>query len=213
VQEGWTIKKLNRLIVTSAVYRAQTGASSLDDPENKWLAHFPRKRLEAEAIYDAMRSTTNMIPRQSPGAPLDVDKSAQRAMYVLTNGRVPPGMGGEVRKFFTLFDYDLGVATSIAQRPTSQTPAQSLFWMNSPLVKYMAERFADRLLKMDKLDDAKRVGMAYVLALGHEPGDKTRQRAMEFIDQTQSADGATKPEAWTKFCQALYATAEFRFVE
>jgi hypothetical protein len=213
VQEGWSIKKLNRLIVTTAVYRMQSGAPDLDDPDNKWLAHFPRKRLEAEAMYDAMRSTTNMIPRQVPGAPPDVDKSAQRAMYVLTNGRVPPGMGGEVRKFFTLFDYDLGVATSIAQRPTSQTPAQSLFWMNSPLVNYMAERFADRLLKMDKLDDSKRIDMAYVLALGHEPSDETRRRAIAFIEQAQSADGATRAGAWTKFCQALYATAEFRFLE
>jgi hypothetical protein len=212
MEQGWSVKQLNRLIVTSSTYR-MASAGGADDSENKWLSHFPPRRLEAEAIYDAMRSTTNMIPRQPAGMPLDYEKSAQRAMYVLTNGRTPPGLSGEVRKFFTLFDYDLSSATHIAERPTSQTPAQSLFWMNSPLVKYMAERFAERLLKMDRLDDAKRVNMAYLLAVGREPGDAARRQALAFIETAQREDAISRQDAWARLCQALYATAEFRYVE
>jgi hypothetical protein len=160
-----------------------------------------------------MRSTTNMIPRQASGSPLDLEKSAQRAMYILTNGRVPQGMGAEFRKFLTLFDYDLTTAaTTIESRPTSQTPAQSLFWINSPLVKYMADRFADRLLKMDKLDDARRISMAYQLALGREPEDSTRALALLFIERSIRDDGMTRQQAWSEFCQSLYATAEFRYL-
>jgi hypothetical protein len=235
VENGWSVKHLHRLIVTSSTYRqsslpaAQHGATRTNtaqhvvragaertqfetDPENRLLARFPRRRLEAEAIYDAMRSTTNMIPRQEPGAPLDLEKSAQRAMYVLSNGRAPIS-GNEVRKFFTLYDYDSLAAVHVPSRQTSQTPAQSLFWMNGPLVKFMADRFADRLLKMDKLDDAKRVEMAYLLALGREPGKDMKAQALAYLEQVQSEDGLSPKEAWSKLCQALYGTAEFRYVE
>ena len=85
--------------------------------------------------------------------------------------------------------------------------------MNSPLVKYMADRFADRLLKMDKLDDTRRIGMAHLLALGREPSESMRTQALTFIDQAIQEDGMTRQEAWSEFCQSLYATAEFRYVE
>jgi hypothetical protein len=217
VESGWSVKHLHRLIVTSSTYRQsaiQNPKSAISpDPENRLLSRFPRRRLEAEAIYDAMRSTTNMIPRQEAGKPLDYEKSAQRAMYVLANGRAPQGMGGEVRKFFTLFDYDASSAQTIAARPTSQTAAQSLFWMNSPLVKFMADRFADRLLRMDKLDDSKRVEMAYLLALGREPGKEMKDQALKFLDEVEREEGLSRQEAWSKLCQALYGTSEFRYVE
>ncbi len=235
VEQGWSVKQIQRLIVTSSTYRMSSDSDSsnaqqsatkahnlniagakrtqiADDPENKLLAHFPRRRLDAEAIYDAMRSTTNMIPRQESGTALNLERSAQRAMYILSNGRAPQGLGGEVRKFFTLFDYDLSTPP-IAQRPTSQTAAQSLFWMNNPLVKYMAGKFADRLLRMDKLDDPKRLDMAYLLALGHEPDPAVKKEALAFLEQSMGDDGKTPQEAWSELCQALYGSAEFRYVE
>ena len=198
----------------SATYRQSAignGQSATADPENKLLSHFTPRRLEAEAIYDAMRSTTNMIPRQPSGQPLDPEKSKDRMMYVLTNGRSPKGLAAEVRKMFPMFDCE-NSGRPVAARPTSATPAQSLFFMNNPLPKYMAERFAERLLKMDKLDDPRRLEMAYLLALGRPPGEKMEKRALAFLEQCEK-EGATKTEAWSKLCLALYGTAEFRYVE
>ena len=182
------------------------------DPDNKLLSHFTRRRLEAEAIYDAMRSTTNMIPRQPPGGPLDPDKSKDRAMYILANGRSPKGLGGEVRKMLALFDSDLS-GRPAPVRPTSSTAAQSLFFMNNPLPKYLADRFAERLLKMDKLDEPKRLEMAYLLALGRPPTEAMAKQALSFLEQAQKDEGMTQQEAWSKLCQALYGTAEFRYVD
>ena len=212
---GWSMKHLHRQIMLSATYRqsaVRSQQSAASDPENKLLSGFTRRRLEAEAIYDAMRSTTNMIPRQPSGQPLDSDKSKDRAMYLLANGRSPKGLGAEVRKMFPLFDCELS-GRPVAARPTSATAAQSLFFMNNPLVKYMADRFAERLLKMDKLDDAKRLEMAYLLALGRPPGEPMRQQALAYLEQCQHADGLSRQEAWSRLCQALYGTAEFRYVE
>ena len=110
-----------------------------------------------------------------------------------------------------------GIVTSAtvttADRPTSQTAAQSLFWMNSPLVKFMGGKFAERLLKMDRLDDPKRVEMAYLLALGREPGAEMKSAALAYLDQIIGAEGMSRQDAWAQLCQALYATAEFRYVD
>jgi len=133
-------------------------------------------------------------------------------MYLLANGRSPKGLGAEVRKMYPLFDCELS-GRPLPERPTSATPAQSLFFMNNPLVKYMADRFAERLLKMDKLDDSKRLEMAYLLALGRPPGEQMEKQALVFLEQCEKAEGMSKQEAWSKLCQALYGTAEFRYVD
>ena len=216
MENGWSIKHMHRLIVLSGTYRQsaiRNPRSAIDkDPDNALLSHFPRRRLEAEAIYDAMRSTTNMIPRQPAGQPLDVDKSGHRMMYLLANGRSPKGLGAEVRKMYPLFDCELS-GRPLPQRPASATPAQSLFFMNNPLPKYMADKFAERLLKMDRLDDPRRLDMAYLLALGRPPSEKMKSAALEYLEQSTTADGKTRVEAWSDLCQSLYATAEFRYVD
>jgi hypothetical protein len=120
-------------------------------------------------------------------------------------------MGVEVRKFLGLFDYD-GSGTHIEKRPTSTTAAQSLFWLNNPLPKYFAGRFAERLLKMTALDDPKRVEMAYLLAVGRSPSKEIAAQALQYIQQCEG-EGMSKQDAWAQFCLALYASAEFRWVD
>src|SRR5205807_7508360 len=152
----------------------------------------------AEELFDAMFAIRNIMPRQPSGQSLDVEKSKGRALYVLTSGRSPEGLGLEVRKMFSLFDYDPSGAP-IAERPTSQTPAQALFWLNSPLVKYYADKFAERLLKMDRLDDAKRVEMAYLIAVGHAPSQKMAEAALAYLEQCQKEEGLSRQQAWGRF--------------
>jgi hypothetical protein len=141
---------------------------------------------------------------------------------------------------FTLFDYDAS-GQPIAERPTSQTPAQSLFWLNSPLVKYYADKFAERLLKMDRLNDKKRVEMAYLIAIGRAPSKEMTDRAIAYLAQCEESSvppvpspavspaktrpsvgegtGGTDPalssrqQAWAKFCQMLFGSNAFRYVD
>jgi hypothetical protein len=211
----WSVKHMQRLIMTSATYRMSSHASDeieTRDPDNKLLSHFNRNRLDVEALYDAMASTTNIIVRQEPGAPLDVERDKNRAMYVLASNRSPKGLGPEVRKMFELFDYD-GSGATISQRHQSTTPAQSLFWLNSPLANHFAGKFAERLLKMDKLTDAKRIEMAYLLALGRSPTKEETNEAETYLASCTDQQKMDRQAAWTSFCQALSGTVEFRYVE
>ena len=214
VDSGFSVKHIQRLILTSTTYRMSSVESPEAvqiDPDNRTLSHFPRKRLEAESLYDAMASATNVIVRQESGKPLDVEKDKNRAMYVLASNRSPKGLGGEVRKMFDLFDYDSS-GVPIAQRPQSVTASQSLFWLNSPLVDYFADRFAARLLKMDKLDDRHRIEMAYLLALGRSPTPAQYDQAIEYLKNCQLDQKLVLQHAWASLCQTLFATVEFRYV-
>lgn len=113
---------------------------------------------------------------------------------------------------FDLFDYDSSGAP-IAQRPQSTTAAQSLFWLNSPLAKHFAGNFAQRLLKMDKLTDPRRIGMAYELALGRPPTKDELAEASEYLDSCVERQKMDRAAAWSSFCQALYGTVEFRYLD
>ena len=215
MQSGWSVKHVQRLIMTSSAYCMSSRASDeivARDPENKLLSHFNVNRLDVESLYDSMASTTNVIVRQEPGGALDVAKDKNRAMYVLSSNRSPKGLGSEVRKMFELFDYD-GSGATISQRPQSTTPAQSLFWLNSPLVRHFADNFAGRLLKMEKLTDPKRIEMAYLLALGRPPTKEEAAEATEYLGSCGDYQKMDRLAAWSSFCQALYGTVEFRYVE
>ena len=149
VENGWSIKRMHRLILTSRTYQlsVEPDAGSAEklaklDPDNRLLTHFRRQRLDAEELYDSMLSSANLMIRQPDGQPLNVDKSKNRAMYVLASNRAPKGLGPDIRKMFPLFDYDPSGAP-IAVRPTSTTAAQSLFWLNSPVASYYAGRFSE----------------------------------------------------------------------
>ena len=214
-ESGWSIKHIQRLIMLSSTYQMSSRADPealQRDPDDKLLSHFRRQRLEVEELYDAMASTTNIIVRQPSGSELDIEKDKNRAMYVLAANRSPKGLGTDVRKMFDLFDYDSSGAP-IAQRPQSATAAQALFWLNSPLARHFAEKFAERLLKMDRLDDAKRVEMAYLLALGRSPSKRESAQAMQYLAECTESQGMARADAWASFCQALYGTIEFRYVE
>jgi hypothetical protein len=218
-RDAWSIKKIHRLIMTSATYRmacepekAESARVAQVDPANALLSHFSRRRLDAEELYDSMLCSINNLPPQRTGQPLNVEKSKNRALYVLAANRAPKGMGGEIRKMFPLFDYDPSGAP-IAVRTVSTTPAQSLFWLNSPLVGYYADKFAERLSKMDKLSEGKRLDMACLIALGRPPDPELARKSLAFLEQCTGDGGITPQQAWSQLCQTLYASEEFHYVQ
>jgi hypothetical protein len=225
VEDDWSIKRMIRQVVLSETYRLADGYDESNyevDPDNVYLWRHSRRRLEAEAIRDAILTANGSLDRQRPDGSvvtahggkliqdsLTPDKIHQpnnhRSIYlpILRNG-LP-----EALEVFDVADPSLVVG----RRSVTTVPAQDLFLMNSPFVTEQSRVFAGRLLK-ESTTDSDRVSMAYRLALSRPPTGPEQERALQFIDEIGSGVSGDEPEiaAWASFCQALFVTAEFRHV-
>ncbi len=85
---------------------------------------------------------------------------------------------------------------------------QALYLLNSPFVQEQAQKMAERLLGDRGLDDAGRVALAHQLALSRLPTKAEVQRSMAFVGQYPAEQSSA---AWAALCQALFASAEFRY--
>ena len=143
VRGDWSIKRMHRMIVLSSTYRLASRANheaALKDPENRYLSHYPRRRLELEPIRDSLLAIAGQLDHQLGGETKlkkgskymssDVDKTVfdanRRTIYIPINRAA-------LNAVFSTFDY-VDPATSLEQRPTTTVPHQTLFLMNHPLV-------------------------------------------------------------------------------
>ncbi|MEM1295334.1 MAG: DUF1549 domain-containing protein [Verrucomicrobiota bacterium] len=215
VEDGWSMKKLHRLITTSATYRLSSQReerNALVDPDNQFHWQFPRHRLEAEVIYDSMLVASGVLPRQPSGSQLDFDLSKDRALYILTSGRSPLGLGLEIRKMFPLFGFDES-GVPMSERSKSETPAQALFWLNNSLPKHYAEQFADRLLAMTALNDEERATAAFRIALGKSSRTSTIGKTVAYLNHLRTSENLSDRDAWARVCLGIFSSEKFRFQE
>src|SRR5262249_22244613 len=132
MDNGWSLKKLHRLIVLSNTYRqASAGDPRLAtvDADNRLLARNNRRRLDFEQMRDALLAVTGKLDFTAGGASVDLTKtpfSQRRTVYGFIERQNLPGM-------FRTFDFASPDASS-PQRYTTTVPQQALFLMNSPFV-------------------------------------------------------------------------------
>ena len=223
VARGWSQKAMHRLMVTSATYRqasAPAAQTLADDPDNTLFGRMNRRRLEGEAVRDAMLAVAAQLnpeaggPSVFPDLPPGVqtrggwDRSARasdrnrRSIYVFSrrNLRYP---------LFEAFDAPDSNVTC-PERNVSVNAPQALMLLNADLVLETARAFADRLRREAPGDDpAALVDRAFLLALGRAPDARERDRSVAFL-----AAGATEnPEALVDFCHAVLNLNEFVFVD
>ncbi len=177
VAEGWGVKSLHRLIVTSATYRQAAthpapAAGRLADPENKLLWRGGVRRLDAEQIRDALHAVSGDLDLKA-GGPGVATTEPRRAVYTkrMRNNRDP---------LLDVFDAPLAFQ-SASSRDTTTTPVQSLLLINSPTLLRRSEAFAARLRRDEPADDARRVGRAYRLAFGRAPTPDESAAAVGFV--------------------------------
>ena len=151
VEQGWSLKKLHRLIVTSTVYRQ----TSVADPEklaidgaNSLYWKFPVQRLDAEIIRDRILATSGALGDKMFGAPVNVkaDDAGQvlvdgdetrRSIYVKVKRTQPVAM-------LKAFDAPV-MEVNCETRPSSTVAPQSLMLMNSTFILRHAKKFAERV--------------------------------------------------------------------
>jgi hypothetical protein len=222
VEQGWSMKKLHRTIMLSSTYQMSSkydARAAEVDPENTLLWRVNRRRLEAEAIRDAVTAVTGIIDLKEGGSLLSqkdreyVSNTSKRggADYDLPRRAVYiPVVRSSMYEMFQAFDLP-DPSTPNGDRNSTVVAPQALFIMNATLVLKATREMASKLLADTSLDDAGRVRAVYERALGREPRASDIDRALTFIAQVEKKAG-TRPAAWQSFCKAMLASNEFIYV-
>lgn len=198
IRNGWRLKPIHRMIVTSETYR-QSSASPESlrkaDPENRMLGRFPVRRLEAEAIRDAILTVSGQLDRTlyGPGS-LNEDSKRRSIYFTVKRSRLIPSL--------TVFDAPDGTV-GIGDRSNTTIAPQALHLMNNPQVRRAAKAFAGRV-ENDNPQAA--VTKAYRLALSREPTPDELTDAIAFL-------GADPKVNLIDFCQILLCLNEFVYTE
>ncbi len=201
IKQGWSLKKLHRLIVTSATYQQASRVTPelLErDPQNRLLARGPRVRLEAEVVRDAALKASGTLsekmfgPPVKPAQPAGVTEVAygspkwdvsigedayRRSLYTFIKRSAPFAM-------FNTFDAPSG-ETCVAKREVSNTPLQSLTLLNDIAFVEAAQKLG-ALTVAQKGDDEAKVRFAFRRALTRPPQKAELEKLVTFL-QAQRA--------------------------
>ncbi len=218
VESGWSVKAMHRLMVLSSAYRMSNAASAeaaKADPRNELLHHIPMRRLEGEAIRDAMLAVSGKLDNKmyGPGVPPHISKYQE--------GRGKPVSGpldGDGRRsiyiqarrnfltpMFLAFDYPLPVSTT-GVRGVSTVPSQALLMMNNEFVDQSAKAWARRALAAESGPEP-RLEALYMEAFARKPEASESKHMLAFIGE-RGAD----EKAWAELCHVLFNAAEFIYV-
>jgi len=221
MSHGWSLKSLHRLIMLSNTYRMSSlgeGRAVREDPDNLWLGHFPRRRLEGEEIRDAMLACAGKLNPEPFGKPVvpplgrdeltglfdakekwpvtkDAAEHTRRSIYLL------------VRRTFTYpmfapFDPP-ELMTSCARRMQTIVPTQALTLLNSPLAREQSAAFARRVAGESGAAPEQAVARAWLLAYGRPITKQETERALEFLKErtlvlARSSRGSSPLDSKTK---------------
>jgi hypothetical protein len=211
---GGRLKPLHRLIVLSSTYR-QSGRpdprAAAADADNRLLGRRPPRRLEAEALRDAVLQVSGALDRRMGGPGYHLwDYSGYVIVFTPKGAPAPDAFRRMVYQFKprlqqdpTFGAFDCPDATAAApRRAASTTPLQALNLLNDPFVLDQAERFAGRLRQEAGDDPAAQVRHAFRLAFGREPA----------VDEAAAAAGLVRAHGLAALARALFNANEFVFV-
>jgi hypothetical protein len=222
MQDGWSLKRLIRSIVLSETYRQGSGVrdqESAADPENLLFHRQNLRRLEGEALRDAILAVSGQLDRklygpsvpvyltpfmQGRGRPREsgpLDGAGRRSIYVAVR-----------RNFLSpmMLAFDTPIPfTTIGRRNVSNVPAQALILMNDPFVAEQASHWAKRVLADKTTSDESRIRQMYLAAYSREPTVDELRAARVFLEQQVGEYGAADGRAWVDLAHVMYNVKAF----
>jgi hypothetical protein len=225
IENGWSFKKLHRLIMTSNTYRMSKRSNPqylAEDPENRLLWRVPYARLEVEAIRDSMLAVSGtldmtmygpsmypFVPRQAlEGSsdpdkiwqPFDEKKASRRTIYTfIKRSMIVPML--EVLDF-------CDTARSSAKRINTSVAPQALTLFNGDFVNREARRLAARLEREAGPEPRRQIELAYRLAFARRPGADEITSMLRFLN-----DLGGGPDAMQQLCRVLLNMNEFVYTD
>ena len=210
IKNGWRLKPIHKLIMTSAVYQQSTAVDPAKvklDRDNKLYWRQPARRLEAEIIRDAILAVSGELDAKQFGPGTLDEKSKRRSIYfTVKRSKLVPMM--------VIFDAPEALS-GMAERPTTTIAPQALHLLNNPQVRQAARSFARRLGQdpTTPLDDS--VRQAYRIALARSPSKEELADGVAFIRQQMPTypENVRRESALADFCQVLLCLNEFIYVD
>ncbi len=230
IEADWSIKKLiKNIVLTEAFQRSTipTKSALQQDPQNLYLSHFPVRRLEGEAIRDALLAVSGDLDKTLYGEPFEIyltdfikgrgrprnsgalNGNGRRSIYqTIRRNFLPP--------FMLTFDMPAPFST-FGKRNTSNVPAQSLTMMNDPLVQQQAEVWATTILEKQASFE-ERIESVYLTAFARKPVDKELADAQDFfkeqaeIYEISASNLFEDKQVWADYCHAVFMMKEFIFL-
>jgi hypothetical protein len=222
-EDGWSLKKLHRRIVLSAAYQQASGVSSQSsvvsskdrppdgrtvDPENRLLWRFHRRRLDLEAMRDAMLAISGRLDLTMGGRPVDVANdpaNRRRTVYGLVDRQSLPNL-------FRNFDF-ASPDQSAERRTYTTVPQQALFGMNSPFMIEQAKALAARP-EVAQGTTEERIKALYRRVLTRMPTAVEMQIGVRFLRDVEAPDAErSQLTPWEQYAQVLLLTNELMFVD
>jgi mono/diheme cytochrome c family protein len=236
VRQGWSLKAMHRLMMTSNTYRQSSTVTPRQeqiDPDNRWLSRMPMRRLAAEELRDSLLWVAGQLDetRYGPAEPVKVLPSGlvlsgkRRSVYVQQLRKHPASL---------LESFDLpAMNPNCLERSDSLVAPQALHLLNDTAVRELAAQFADRVLRVARDDPARQVQHVYWTALSRPPSAEERaaclQTLMTLTDQWAKEpalrdNGANRPcstplnsaaarKALTTLCHTLMNSAGFLYID
>ncbi len=213
---GWDMKRMQKLIVTSATYRQSSKGTPemfARDPENRLLARGPRFRVDAEVVRDTALSVSGLLAREIGGASVkpyepaglweavsfnnsqkyvqDTDDGQyRRSLYTYWKRQSPPPnmllLDAPTREF------------CVVRRPRTNTPLQALALLNDPQFVEASRAFAERILREGGASVDARLAFAFRLVTARRPSDDEMMILKDTLKQ-QLAAYQKNPEGAEKY--------------
>jgi hypothetical protein len=232
VELDGSVKALHRELLLTSVYRLSSefdAAAAAVDPEDRLLWRWGPRRLEAEALRDAMLAVSGRLDLAMGGSLLHVKNREfffdhtsrdttsyswqRRSLYL-------PVVRNHVFDALEVFDFP-DPAVPSGDRASSTLPSQALFLLNSELVWQAAAGLAERVAPDATVGESlcrDAIDRLYRTLFSRRPLAEEVERALEFLvrfDKVSGAQGgpaAGEPRAWAALCQALLGSSEFLYV-
>ena len=210
----WSLKSLVRLLATSRAFRLAVQPSESArrlDAANTLYSHARLRRLEGDSIRDALVAVSGRLDRRAFG-PSDSGGTSRRSVYIGVIRNQPD-------PFLSAFDPPSTQSTQ-GRRDESHVPAQALVLMNSPFVKDLAAKRAEKLVaECRDLPADRRIASLFVEMLGREPTVAEQTASRSWIDDLAIQHGITADRIlehtplWADVVHALFNTEEFIHVD
>ena len=235
VRQGWSLKKLHRLVMTSTAYRQSSfdgPAQQAADPDDVLLSRFPLRRLDAEAIRDSILKVAGRLDERPFGPAEEIEVTPEgevismpskvgyrRSIYLLQRRSLPLTL-------LELFDSPR-MDPNCVRRVQSTVPTQALELWNSEMLRENSRYMAGRIIDVAGEDVEREIELVYKTALTRWPTDEERKLAFRSVDQLtkdwlEHLNQEVPPEpkigkahwlALSTFCHAILNSAEFIYID